>query len=195
MKAVSVPCEEGDFFSISIFLVDFLLFENYIQPEVKRLAKIKSFPLLQWQFLFYFYSESSFLLLEMVSKIFSPIFASWEDILVKVMSSILRPSSTCPDPAERRMVSSKPLCRRSAYLLQERPSAAAESSLLSPFVKTGCMPTSRHAMLSSQSCRPCDGIPTTTSHQLQRSHYLLANWDQRRKWMLQFLISQKCSGN
>lgn len=40
--------------------MDFLLFENNIQPEVKEFAEIKSFLLLQWHFFGFWHREHFF---------------------------------------------------------------------------------------------------------------------------------------
>lgn len=84
MKAVSVPWEERSFSSISIFFVNFLLFEKIYPPEVKWLSKSRAFAFSNGEF-FFFLHLSSVSLHEMVLKITFPAFASQEDSLVKVI--------------------------------------------------------------------------------------------------------------
>lgn len=96
----------------------------------------------------------------------------------------------------------QPLHCRSTSLLR----LSHQPTLQSPFVKTACMQT----FTSQDTCpvspaSPVNAVPTTTSHQHQQSHYLLAssqweisatsNRDQRRKWMSQFWISQNAEEN
>lgn len=136
----------------------------------------------------------------MVPKIFFFFFLRAEKISWLKWCIFVFPS-TCPDPAQSRMMSSKALWKGSASLLW----LSHRSHPRAPFVKTACL----HAVSTSYDACPVspagpyNTIPTTTNHQHQ-SHYLLASvrwkvgatssWDQHRNWMSQFWISQKCRG-
>lgn len=173
MKAVSVPWEERSFFSKYFYIPRgfFVFCFLRIISTWSKMAKSRAFAFSNGKY--FSNTESSALLLKMVSKIFFPsVFASWEDILVKVKVFYF-PLYV-------------PGCRAESDGVQRASHSAVGAPLccgwvicpLSPFVKTACMQPSRRTMRVLPA--PYNATPATTSHQHRQSYYLLASHQQPR---------------
>lgn len=197
MKAVSVPSEERIFKQFYIPCGFFAFFEN-ICLKFYGLPN-EEFHLFEQRF-FFLTTGSSASLLEIIHKIFFVTFLQAEKIpwwkQCKVFCFALNiPGSSIWSP----MMSAEPLCCRSSppLWLSHQPQPVSVH-------KTACMQPSSRMMCVRSWPWPYSittYLPAISNRQL---YYLLAStqwetratssWDQRRKWMSQFWISQKCRG-
>lgn len=85
----------------------FFCFLRIISTWSKMACQIKSFRIFQWQRFLFFFFKTTRAVFHYLPKIIFPVFASWEEFLVKDLKYFTLPS-TCPEPAQSRMVSSNP---------------------------------------------------------------------------------------
>lgn len=195
MKAVSVPWEESFFFlSISIFLVDFCFWE-LMTIWSKMACQIKSFHLFQWRkffFCLFFCNTKSSVSLLGAQDYFPRVFCELRRFPgLKWCKVFYFPLNVPGSSTELDDVQQTSLLRLSPFYLRllKRPACSLHVTWRA----------------SNETCWPLQRYPQ--NYQSSAStvfYYLLAsiqweiratsNQDQRRKWMSQCWISQKCRG-